>query len=1734
MNANENANTEDIAVVGLGCRVAGGITSPEELWSFLLAKGDASGDIPPMRWEPYYSHDARTVKAIKTLPSRGYFLDNLEKFDASFFGISGREAELMDPQQRISVEVAWEALEDAGIAPQSLAGTNTAVYMGVGTDDYSRLLFEDLADIEAWTGIGTAYCGVPNRISYLFDLNGPSFAVDAACASSLVAIHNARQALLSGETSLAIAGGVNALIVPGQFKVLSHAGAISREGQCMSFDDEAHGYGRGEGVGIVILKRLGDALRTAIAHDGRTNGIMAPNRISQEKVARDALRAAKVEARSISYVEAHATSTPAGDPVEISAIASVYGHGRFDIEPCLVGSIKPNIGHLESGAGALGFIKSVLAVSKSYIPPQTNLHTLNSKIDWNKAGIKIVRDEQQWKQDNMPRRAAICSYGYGGTVSHAIIENTPPYQISEGSESSASSISESVLLLLSAPQASRIPFAVNTLADWFSTDIGSRVPLDTVATTLGVRRSHHAHRVAVVANHATEAPRLLKSFAEGSPDAEFVTSARVSPEAANPGPVWVFSGHGAHWKGMGVELMEQDPIFAQTIHEIDDIVQDELGFSAATLLQDGGLGTTDHAHVLTFAMHVGLCAVLKSKGVFPSAIIGHSLGEVAAAVCAGALTLREGALIVCKKAKLLQQVMGTGSMVLLQTPFDAATSEIGSTRDIAVAIDTSPNTCVVSGKTDVVERFSAAWIKRGLPVRSVNSDVAFHSPMLDCLKQDLYDQLEGEIYPHAPTIPLYSTSVPFEPRSQATRDAKYWVDNMINPVRLTSAITAAADDGFRVFVEVSSHPIICQAINETLEECALEDFVVIPTLIRNRPPRRSVLLSIGKLHCHGVPVHMNNLFTGEWSQSVPKTQWKHETFWKSVAVGRKSNQETHDVESHTLLGHRTLLFGTDVTMWKTYLDDTMRPYPNLHPILGTEIIPAAVLLNTFLTAGGTTSIADIALKVPVSVMPARDIQVMLKKDRVQISSRLVVNEDPESQPWITHTVGKILSNVVAIPDTIVIDEIKQRTRKSLVPTFAVDYLASLGVTDMGFPWVVTEHLAADNEMLVRVAIAPDLETLPWNSESLAPFLDAATSVGAAIFHEQPGIRMPSHIDRVSFRAGMLVPREGYIHVKRTSIPLTVDIVISDIGGNIVAEVAAMTLSELEGTEGVSSSMESLVHEVAWPAAPLADFATPTRHIIFIGPPGRIIKDYRKTLEATTKIKLTEVAGPELLPLVEDHEGTVIIFVPGEIESDEQVPQLASDSCAMLVATVKVVASLSPSMKLYAISQNAANGKKPTSLAHGALFGLARIIETEHSDIWGALLDVEDSAFPLQALKYVSGADVVRVVDGIARIGRLRSLPKSKLYGSKPKPITLPTMEGTYVITGGTGDLGLEVASWMITKGARRLVLVSRRKLPARHLWGSHPTKVTEKVLQFEKEGSTVHVVSLDMSLSDASSHLKLALDQLSLPPVKGVVHAAGILEDQFIMTSDRAAFDRVLGPKIKGAMALNEAFPPNTLDFFVLFSSCGQHFQFAGSASYASGNSFLDALAQRRRDLGDNAIAFQWTCWRGLGMAADAENLNAEMEIKGITDVTSEDAFKAWEYLAQYDMASAVIVRARPIAQGAILASPIVADIVVRHATSIAPAEGVPPVASLPTTGPELTAHLSAVICACVAKTLKINADDIDTSVALVEMGLDSVMTIQLRKHLQDALQVKVPPNLIWGHPSVGHMVKWFTEELSK
>ncbi|MFB9677730.1 type I polyketide synthase [Streptosporangium vulgare] len=1099
---------EPVAVIGIGCRLPGDARSPDEFWDLLCAGRNTTRPLPAERWRRYENRSPEYAAALRDAVRHGSFLSDIEGFDAEFFGLSPREAELMDPQQRILMETAWEALENAGLPPHELAGTDAGVFMGVCTADYGGRLLEDLPQIEAWTGIGAATCAVANRISYSLDLRGPSMAIDTACSASLVSLHLAAQSLRLGENDVALAGGVNLLVTPGQTLTLGTAGALAPDGRSKSFDASADGYGRGEGCGVVVLKRLSDAQRdgdrvlalvigSAVNQDGHTNGIMAPCGEAQEHVMVRACRQAGVEPSTVDYIEAHGTGTRLGDPLEAGALSSVYGAGRSSGDPCLIGSVKSNIGHLEGAAGIAGVIKAVLALDRGEIPPSV-LNTLNPAISWESSGLRVVTEQSAWPERDHPRRAGVSSFGYGGTVAHIVLEQAPPAQ--EGREMPREAPREEAtgerLFPLSAASEQALRQYAGKLAD----HLGNGLDLASAGHTLALRRTHLARRAVVVGADGGELAAGLRRLAEDVPG-EAVITGDVLPELG-PGPVWVFSGQGCQWRGMGRELLAV-PEFASLVDEVEPIFIEEIGFSPRQVLADGDLDTIDRVQTMIFVMQLGLARLWNAYGVTPKAVIGHSVGELAAAVTAGAMSVADGARLICRRSRLLRQAEGKGAMVMVDLSFEEAAERLAGRTDLVAAIASAPGSTVLSGDVAAVETVVNDWPVEGIVVRRVASDVAFHSPHMDPLAVELA-AATGDLSLGAPRIPMYTTALA-DPRSTPVLDGAYWAANLRDPVRLTAATTAAAQDGHRVFLEISPHPVVAHSVTETLSENGFEDVFVGTSLRRNQPEPLTFLVALGAAHCHGVEVDWSRLQPSGGLADLPPYAWQHRRHWRESYV--EQDNRGHDVDSHTLLGAGSGLAGSRTRVWRTSVEDANRPYPGSHALNGVEIVPAAVLVNTFLQAveDEDVTLTDVEMMHPLMTAERRQVQVVHEPPAVRLAARTPAGPDEPEPAWLVHVTADVAAPGQAKPD--VLPDAGALT--SIDPGFVHKRLATVGVPSTGFDWTIETLLGGDGALRATVRTARTGEPGTW-----APALDAAMSVAPCVFPGDPVLRMVVHIDEV--------------------------------------------------------------------------------------------------------------------------------------------------------------------------------------------------------------------------------------------------------------------------------------------------------------------------------------------------------------------------------------------------------------------------------------------------------------------------------------------------------------------------------------------------------------------------------------------------------------------------------------------
>ncbi|SCF13813.1 6-methylsalicylic acid synthase [Micromonospora haikouensis] len=1719
------ADTGPVAVIGVGCRFAGGATSPASYWELLRAGRDGIGLLPERRWQVYADLGGDFAAALRRATRWGGFLPDIEGFDAEFFGLSPREAELMDPQQRLLLEVAWEALEHAGIPPQSLAASDAGVFVGVGSDDYGRRLLEHLPTIEAWTGIGSAMCAVANRISYALDLRGPSLAVDTACSASLVALHLACQSVRTGESPVALAAGVNLIISPGLTLTLDAAGATAPDGRCKSFDSTADGYGRGEGAGVLVLKRLGDAYRdgdrvlatilgSAVNQDGRTNGIMAPNADAQRHVLARACAQAGVDPRSVDYVEAHGTGTRLGDPLEASALSAVYGAGREPGRPCLIGSVKSNIGHLEAGAGAAGVIKAVLALGHGEIPPTLHHTTGNPAIDWDDAGLRVVTEPTAWPRTDHPRRAGVSAFGYGGTVAHLVLEQAPPPARREPAATAAG-----LLFPLSAASEAALRQQAGDLAAWLS-DRTAEATLADVGHTLALRRSHLGRRAAVVAADRDELVTRLRHVADGTPG-EGAASGAVPP-GPGKGVVWVFSGHGSQWTGMGRELLATEPAFAAVVDTLTPVFLREIGFSPRSVLAEGDLVDVDRIQTMIFVLQVGLAAVWNSYGVTPDAVIGHSVGEIAAAVVSGALTLEEGGVLICRRSRLLRRVAGQGAMAMVGLGFDEVTRRLSGRADVVAAIASSPVSTVVAGDPAAVAEVMGRWAAEDVDVRRVASDVAFHSPHMEPLLAELAEAASG-LSPASPRIPMYSTSMP-QPCTTPFVDGAYWAANLRSPVRLAAAVLAAAEDGHHTFVEISGHPVVAHSIREALADTHA-DALVGTSLRRNRPERATLLANAGALYCHGIALDWATLQPVGGLAALPTVAWQRRPLWRESRPRGAGLGLCHDSDSHTLLGTEVPVGGHGMRLWRTLLDESCRPYPGSHTINGVEIVPAAILINTLLRAAadgeGRPVLRDVSLRVPLTD-EHREVQVSYADGVLRLASqRQAQTQDPGTgRPWLVHTSALVPAPQAAAPLPPPMPPPEGLDTTAEDPAIVARQLASVGVPTMAFDWTVEELRRGARGLRARVRAArPDHPMGTW-----APMLDAALSV-APVADPVPALRMVAGVREV--RIVGEPPETAVIDVVVSDAgPDLVDVSIGDGHGAVLATLTGLRYAGMQDVPADSVAPQHLVHETVWRRLELAEAGGQPhrREVVLVAADARAAGDWQERLSAAGA-PVRVVSDPAALDRLVPAPGasTDVLLLPSVSGAPAEA---ATRATWLLASAARHLAGGPPAQapRLWCLTTGVRDGRTERSLALAPLWGLGRVLRNELPQLWGGTLDVSCADdVPADLVLRLFGADpaedVISLRDGAPEVARITAVDGAPTRA----PFTCQA-DGTYLITGGLGALGLEVAQWLVERGARRLVLTGRRALPPRATW-DHPADDGQRakikvVRDLEALGVTVRSVALDIADAERAAAL-LDTDTLGLPPIRGVVHAAGVLDNRMLADVDEESVRTVLRPKAAGAWTLHELFPPGTLDFLVFFSSCGQLLGLPGQSTYGPANVFLDALAAlRQATAGDVTLSLGWTSWRSKGMSVN-EVVDLELRARGVGAISVREAFDAWDWAHRHGAGQFTVLRVLPGEPG--MERPaVLTETVAGVGADDAAQVGSGQVADLSGLAPEaLRSRLLAEVTERIVAEMGRSGEDLDPRRSLSEQGLDSVMTIVVRRSLESRFGRVLPAALLWHQPTV-------------
>ena len=1187
---------EPIAVVGAACRFPQA-PNVAAFWDLLNAGTDAITEVPPSRFDinAVYHPDAGIAGRVRT--RYGGFLADVDRFDAPFFGISPHEASRMDPQQRLLLETGWEAIEDAGLSPARLSEEPTGVFVGQLTTNYWDILCR-AGVLDIYANVGTARSALSGRLSHAFDLRGPSVSIDSACSSSLVAVHLARRSLLSGDCDIGLAAAVNMILTPEESVTLSQANLLSPDGRCKFASADANGYVRSEGVAVLVLKRLsqaeadGDAIYalvhgSAVTNDGRSGGaMMSPGLDGQVRALRAAYADAGVSPDDIGYVEAHGTGTSAGDPVELRSLAEVFGTPSRS-RPLVIGSVKTNIGHTEAAAGMAGLIKAMLCVRHRVIPASLHNAQLTTAVDWSRSPLTVQRGHGAWPvaDEDHPALAGVSSFGISGTNAHVVLGEYRPDAGRADGHQGANGAGPAQLLTFSAAVPAALRDLAGAYAEFLTDGPGRHLPLNEICHSAAARRRHHEHRLTIVGEAAAEIGDALRSYVSGAPGAGVETAQDVADQPCRA--VFVFSGHGSQWAGMGLELYDTSAVFRTALAECDGAIRAETGWSVLDRLREpDGLAGFEVVQPALWAIQVALAAVWRSMGIEPAVVVGHSMGEVAAAHVAGVLDLSDAAAVICRRSVLLRRVAGHGAMASVDLPADRVAQllrEWGS--PIEVAVENSPNLTVVAGDPGGLQRVVERFAAEGVFVRLVNVDIASHSASVDPVLAELAAAL-APLQPRPGSIQMFST-VSTAVLAGPELGAGYWVRNVREPVRFASVISDLVDRGYHTFIEVSPHPILTSAVQQCVAGTASRT-VVLPTLRREQPERRTMLETVAGLHRAGrvVPLERSTGATGQ-AVRLPGYPWQRQRYWvDSGAAGAEGGTSPvpprpEGSPNHPLLGAR-MTSNDGTATWEGRLDLDLNRYLLDHQVQEHAVLPGTAYLEIMRAAVVRAGLPAAALHrvhylrgLYLSADHPPVLRVSLATGRTTGPVIEVFSRVDDDEPWLLHATASVQfpaagTGARSQPEPLAqeLAAVRRRCRDRLDGDAFYRRFAAAGNRWAGAFRAVSEIWRGDGEAIGRVTPTPGMG--PAGQHVHPALLDACGQVLAATLVDPDpsapaGPFMLDSIERVTWHRSPDGPVWSRVTRRQAPAPGLVvgDVVISGQDGTRLAELTGLTVRFIE-------------------------------------------------------------------------------------------------------------------------------------------------------------------------------------------------------------------------------------------------------------------------------------------------------------------------------------------------------------------------------------------------------------------------------------------------------------------------------------------------------------------------------------------------------------------------------------------
>ncbi|MEU3984587.1 thioester reductase domain-containing protein [Streptomyces sp. NPDC026672] len=1736
---------EPVAVVGMGCRFPGGVASPDDLWRMVVDGVDGISPFPTDRgWDLDRLYDPDPDRPGTAYTREAGFLHDAALFDASFFGVSPREAQAMDPQQRLLLETAWEALEDAGIDPATLKGSPTGVFAGVIEQSYLGL--DGPEEFEGYLLTGKLSSVASGRVAYTFGFEGPAISVDTACSSSLVAMHLAAQALRAGECTLALAGGATVTATPSGFVDFSRLRGLAPDGRIKSFSATADGTSWSEGVGVLVLERLSDARRnghqvlavvrgSAVNQDGASNGLTAPNGPAQERVIRQALTSAGLTPADIDAVEAHGTGTTLGDPIEAQALLNTYGQHRPAERPLLLGSLKSNIGHTVAAAGVGGVIKMVQAMRHGVLPRTLHVDRPTPLVDWDSGSVRLLTEQRDWPDTGQPRRAAVSAFGVSGTNAHLVLEQAPvPEPASDatsgdgdghGHGDTGAQVRPTLPWLLSAKSETALRAQAARLHTHL-TDHPAHHPehgLD-LAHSLATTRTAHDHRAAIVGAGRGDLLAGLTALASGGAGPRVLRDTREHGRLA-----YVFTGQGAQRAAMGERLYEVFPAFAAAFDEVAAALDAHLDRPVGQVIRTGvGLSETVNAQPALFAVEVALFRLLESFGTRPDLVAGHSIGELAAAHVAGVLDLSNAAALVAARGRLMQAARPGGVMIAVQADEREVAELLAARPGLALAAVNAPASVVIAGDAEAAAEVRADLEARGRRTRALDVSHAFHSPHMDGVLDDFRRVAAAATY-HAPDIPVVSTLTGGPVHDTGLRDADYWTDQLRGTVRYADAVRALRAEGVTTVVEVGPDAVLAPLAAQTDDS-----LTALALLRRGHDEAETLTAGLAGLHNRGVAVDWAAFFadTGARRVALPTYAFQRERHW--VAPQAQGGQDPAGLGlrdgGHPLLGAAVQPAGCDEVLFTGRLSPHTRPWPVEHTVDGRAVLPSSVLVELAVRAGdevGCAVLEDLETEPPLVLPAGAGLQVQVRVGGERPEGREVTvhaRPDDAELPWTRYARGLL---AVGAPE-------RDAPPASWPPAGAVriepaDVPALSGRAAQWYGPVFRGVSAAwrrADEVFVELGL-PAEESARAAGYVLHPaLLDAAVHAGRALAagdgqagDGQAGRGEEAEPRTVTRWRGVRFTAGGAATVRAR---LTVDgdrvtsLAFTDRAGLPVGSVGSVMVRPLVAGEvaGAAARPADSLFAVDWSEWAGTPTAAPVRWgLLGAGPDG---------------VRGTRFAdGERAAAVVADSPVDALVLTLPSVH-----PSLHADGVAAvhraageLLETVRrhLAEERSADVPLVVVTRDAVRVRPSDVCDPGAaaVWGLLRSAQSEAPGRV-VLVDTGDTTDAARALAaaWACGEPEIALRDGRLYVPRLRpaavSAPAAPAAPAGAAPRFAP--DGTVLVTGGTGALGGLFARHLVRRhGVQHLLLVSRR--------GEQAPGAAELTAELKELGAQVTVAACDVT--DRAELAALLTDVPAQHPLTGVLHLAGVRDDGLIGAQTPRRLTDVLRPKADAAWHLHELTADADLTAFVLFSSVAGVVGGPGQSTYAAANSFLDGLAELRAARGLPATSIAWGLWaQEAGMSGDLSETDLRRIARsGFRPVTEESGPAVLDLALGADRPTLVaspldLTAVREQAEVPHLFRALVRTARRRPAQDTEAAE--PLSARLAGLAPEeqvrvVTEAVKSEVAAVLGHT---GTGGVAVDLPFQQLGIDSLTAVELRNRIGALTGTRLPATLVFDHPT--------------